>query len=305
MICDIRGNEMKVLVTGGTGLLGKALVHSCTDNAEIVATFVGEYRMRDNRQVRYLKLDIRDKNGYDDLFKGFKPDVVIHTAGIGSPDYAEINRELVTDINVNGTKNILELSEKYESKFIFISSNGIYDGNAAPYAEEETATPINYYGLVKLMGEKMTRKAKVPFAIIRPILMYGWPFSFERGNIVTLAISKLAQGETFHAYDDVYANPLFNHGCAEAIWRVINNNEFDAFNIAGADRVNIYGLLVKAAEVFGLDKDAVIPVQQGYFNELARRPRDTSFKTDKMEKVLGLKPIGLEEGLTAMKENRS
>lgn len=296
---------MKVLITGGTGLLGKALIEGAGTDVEIVATYVGDYKMRDDGGSRYRQFDVRDVIGYSDLFKKFEPDVTIHTAGIGSPDYAEVNRDAVLDVNYNGTRNIIQLCEKFGSKFMYISSNGIYDGDNAPYSEEDAAKPVNYYGSVKLMGEEITRRAKVPFAIIRPILMYGWPFPWERGNIVTLAISKLAQGEIFHAYDDVYTNPLFNRGCAEAIWHVVNDDKFGEFNIAGADRINIYGLLVKAAEVFGLNKDAVIPVQQGYFNELARRPRDTSFKTDKMEKVLGLKPIGLEEGLTAMKENRS
>ncbi|MBP7530003.1 MAG: sugar nucleotide-binding protein, partial [Syntrophorhabdaceae bacterium] len=134
------------------------------------------------------------------------------------------------------------------------------------------------------------------------ILMYGWPFAFERANIVTLAVAKLRKGEKVHAYDDVYANPLLNSSCAVAIWNMIDKNEFGVFNIAGSDRVNIYQLLTRTAEIFGLDENLISPVQQGYFNELARRPRDTSFRTDKMETVLGLKPLTLEEGLIIMRE---
>lgn len=295
---------MKVLVTGGTGLLGKGLIENAGLEVEVVATYLGDYKMRDDDRVRYIQLDIRDFGGYDQLYKEFKPDVTIHTAGIGSPDFAELNRDTVLDVNCNGTRNIIGMCEKYDSMFIYISSNGIYDGDNAPYGEEDAAEPVNYYGVVKLMGEDITRKARVPFAIVRPILMYGWPFPSERGNIVTLAISKLARGERVHAYDDVYANPLLNTSCAEAIWRMINDKKFGVFNIAGADRVSVYEFLVKAAEVFALNRDLISPVQQGFFNELARRPRDTSFNTTKMERELGLKPLSLAEGLSLMKKDK-
>lgn len=294
---------MRALITGGTGLLGKALIDDCADDVEVLATFVGEYDMLDNEQVKYHKLDIRDRDGYDNLIHNFQPDTIIHTAGIGSPDYAEANRELVRDININGTKNILELCEKHDAKFVFISSNGIYDGNNAPYSEEDKAVPINYYGEIKLEGEEITRKAKIPFAIIRPILMYGWPLSVERENIVTLAISKLRKCEMVHAYDDVFANPLLSSSCASAIWGMINDDKFGIYNIAGADRVSVYQLIIKTAEVFGLDKSFVSPVQQGFFNELAPRPRDTSFSTEKIERELGFKPVSVREGLLQMKKS--
>jgi dTDP-4-dehydrorhamnose reductase len=295
---------MRVLVTGGTGLLGKALSDTCDNQIEITATYVGNYNMRDSDKVKYLQLDVRDKYGYTELFKNFKPDITIHAAGIGSPDFAENNRELVRDINLNGTRNILDMCNKFDSKFVFISSNGIFDGNNAPYSEEDKAEPVNYYGEVKLEGEEITKKTKIPFVIVRPILMYGWQYPFERANIVTQSLSSLQNQEIVHAYDDVYSKPLLNYSCANAIWKIIHENKLGVYNIAGADRVNVYQLITKAAEIFNLNKSLIIPVQQGYFNELTKRPCDTSFNTDKMEKELGIKPLSLDEGLSLMKQGK-
>jgi dTDP-4-dehydrorhamnose reductase len=295
---------MKVLITGGTGLLGKALLESCISQIEIIATYVGNYCMQDNDHVKYFKLDIRDKNGYINLFKDYKPEVTIHTAGIGSPDFAEQNRTLVSEINLNGTKNIIENCERNNSKLIFISSNGIYDGRNAPYAEEDKAEPVNYYGTIKLKGEEITKKAKIPLVIVRPILMYGWHYPFERSNIVTQSISKLQKGEIVYAYEDVYVNPLLNFSCATSIWKIVNENKIGDYNIGGADRVSIHQLVSKVAEIFNLNKALVAPVRQGYFNELVERPQDTSLKTDKMEKELGIKPLTLDDGLRFMRERQ-
>jgi dTDP-4-dehydrorhamnose reductase len=290
---------MRVLITGASGLLGKALIEANKCH-EIIATYVGNYSMQDQRCVQYFKMDIRDRIGYAKLFKQYQPQVTIHTAGIGSPDFAEQNKELVSDINLNGTKNIAENCELFNSKLIFISSNGIYDGCHAPYGEDDKAEPLNYYGMIKLNGEAAIKETRIPHAIVRPILMYGWNHSFERANIVTQSILKLQQGEKVYAYDDVYVNPLFNDSCAEVIWKMINDDKIGDYNIGGADRVSIYQLICKVAEIFNLDKLLAVPVQQGYFNELVARPQDTTLKTEKMEKELGIKPLSLDEGLALM-----
>ena len=295
---------MRIFITGGTGLLGKALIENRSDNDEIVSTYLGDYTMNDDSGIRYLKLDIRDLEKGIRIFRVFRPEVVIHTASIGSPDYAEQHREETEDINVSGTQKIISICEQFGAKFIYISSNGIYDGERAPYGEDSRAEPINYYGEVKLQAEAVTKQARIRHAIVRPILMYGWNHPFERPNIVTHAILKLQKKEKIYAYDDVYVNPLFNQSCSNAIWAIIKNEKYDAFNIAGADRVSIYQLLKKVADIFHLNGNLIEPVQQGFFNELVMRPRDTSFKTEKMERELGLKPLFLEEGLQLMKESR-
>ncbi|OGC22596.1 hypothetical protein A3J90_06955 [candidate division WOR-1 bacterium RIFOXYC2_FULL_37_10] len=296
--------QNKVLITGGTGLLGKALIEKNDDGDEIMATYTGNYVAESHGQVKYLMLDIRDKSGYESLFNDFRPNVVIHTASIGSPDFAHNNRGITLEVNVNGVKNILSLCERYNSTLIHISSNGIYDGENAPYSEDDHAEPKNYYGQTKLQGEEVVKKTEIPFAIVRPILMYGWNHSFERQNIVTIALSKLIKNEKVFVYDDVYSNPLFSGSCANAIWKMINSNQYGIFNLAGRERVSIYELVVAVAEIFNLNKELVIPVKQGYFNELVPRPKDTSYNTAKMEKILKIKPLTLFEGLEKMRSTQ-
>ena len=293
-----------ILITGGTGLLGRSLVHKLKNNYEVTATYVGDYDIGNSDHATFVKVDVRDYNGNNAIFERKKPHVVIHTASIGSPDFAEKNKDLTWQINVEGTKSILSLCEKYDCKFIYISSNGIYDGEHAPYSEDDNANPINYYGRIKLEGEKITQMSGTTSAIVRPILLYGWNHPFERPNIVTLALEKLSRREPVMAYEDVFINPLYVEDCSEGILQIIERGRYETFNFAGKDRTSICGLLKKAAEVFNLDASLVLPVKQGYFNELVPRPKDTSYVTSKMEKELSLKPSGLNEGLILMKRQR-
>jgi len=295
---------MKIIITGGSGLLGKSLIETRNPNFKIVATYVGKYTMKDNADIKYQKIDIRDHDAHEHLFQEFRPDVTIHTAGIGSPDYAEKHRKEAWDINVGGTKNIYSLCEKFNSRLVYISSNGIYDGGKAPYGEEDIPEPINYYGELKLKAEEILTKTEIPCAIVRPILMYGWNYQFERSNIATYALERMAKGLKIQVYDDVFLTPLYSMMCGKAIWRIIQDEKYDVFNIAGADRVSIYQMIKKLADIFEFKEELIEPVKQGYFNELVRRPKDTSFKTDKMQSVLGMKPLSMSEGMKAMKASR-
>jgi len=135
--------------------------------------------------------------------------------------------------------------------------------------------------------------------------MYGWNYAFERQNIVTQCLEKLRRREKVFVYDDVYCNPLYADNCAIAIWKIIAEGKYGTYNIGGAERVSIFDLIRKAADIFHLDKNLVNPVQEGYFNELVKRPKDTTFVTDKMIKILNHKPLSVSEGLTLMKKSEA
>lgn len=295
---------MKVLITGGTGLLGKALVETAKEDCEIAVTHLGNCDLKDTDRVKYRVLDVRDEKRNAGFCEEFRPDITIHMAGVGSPDYAEKHKEEAREINIGGTHTILRNCEKFRSAFIYISSNAVYDGDNAPYREDDEANPINYYGRIKLEGEKISRKSAVRCSVIRPILLYGWNHPGGRQNIVTYALSRLKRGEKVFAYNDVFANPIFAPRCADAIWKIIEEEKYETFNIAGKDTVSIYELIKSAAKAFDFDHGLVVPVQQGFFKELVRRPKDTSYNTAKMRDVLGIMPVSVEEGLLLMKKSK-
>ena len=295
---------MKILLTGGTGLLGKSIIDTNKDNEIIsISNDDNDLLSKINVNTEYINADILNVDRCLDIAKSFKPNYLIHCASIGSPDFAEKNKEITWNTNVNGTAKMVDICNCVGSKMIYISSNGIYDGLSAPYSETDKPIPLNYYGETKLKAEEITKECKNGCTIVRPILMYGWNSSLSRKNIVTMALDKLNKNENIFVYNDVYSNPLYSIQCAQAIWKIIENGYEGIFNIAGKERTTIYGLIKKVAEVFEKDKNLVKPVKQGYFSELVSRPIDTSFNTDKMVNQLGITPLTLEEGLTLMKNS--
>jgi dTDP-4-dehydrorhamnose reductase len=239
------------------------------------------------------------------IFEWANPDVVIHTAAVGSVDFAEKNREETRKVNVGGTEVVAALCQIFKSRLIYISSNAVFDGRAPFYSETAPVNPINYYGQLKVEAENIVRESSVPWVIVRPILMYGWPYQGERDNPVVWWVRSLEDGKPIKVVDNVFSKPLPAWSCAEVVWEVIRQHRTGIYHVAGRDHLSLYQFALQVAEVFDLDARLITPVPDSYFPEIAPRPRDTSFDTTKMENELGVKTIGVKEGLLRMKSERT
>jgi len=290
-----------ILITGGTGLLGKGVEETIPENCEIISIHQRPYQMHDSK-VRHLLLDIRDKSAVEQLFSKYRFDAVIHAAGIASVDYVKNNYAESLESNIVGTLNISSACRKSGAYLIYISSNAVFDGLSAPYDETSRPNPVNEYGEIKLECERLIEKTIPDACIIRPILMYGWNHSTGRSNPVTWLLEKLKTGQKINVVDDVWENPLYNHQCGDAIWRSIEMRLSGKVHIAGADVLNRFQLAVLTAKVFGLDSGLITAVKSTSFPDLASRPPNTSFSTHKMQELLGIKPVSVRAGLEDMQK---
>lgn len=294
---------LRVLITGGTGLLGKTLVETAPEDCEVLATYY-QNRPPAEWQDRFYPIDVRDESAVAHLWNISKPQVVIHTAGIGSVDEAERNPDVVHHVNVEGTKNVGRACDRLGALFVFISSNAVFDGLHPPYRETSPLRAITRYGALKIEAEMWVRERRSPHLIIRPILMYGWPLPGGRDNAVTRWLAQLEKGCAVEVAEDIYSTPLWAPNCAEAIWVAVKRHRTGTYHVAGADRVSLVTFAKRTACAFGCDDRLVTPVPSRWFTSLAPRPRDTSFVTTKMEQELGVRPLGLTEGLARMHRTR-
>jgi len=294
----------RVLITGGTGLLGVAIQQSAPKDIRVSSIYYPERSLSESLPFPIRVADVTDRMQMHSIFEWAKPDVVIHTAAIGSVDFAEKNREKTKKVNVGGTKIVTELCKIYKSRLIYISSNAVFDGCNPLYTETDPVNPINYYGQLKVEAEDIVNESGLSWAIVRPILMYGWPCQGERDNPVVWWVRSLEDGKPIKVVDNVFNKPLPAWSCAEAIWEVIHQHRTGVYHSAGRDHLSLYQFALQVAEVFGLDASLITPVPDSFFPEIAPRPKDTSFDTSKMESELGVKPIGIRDGLLRMKYER-
>ena len=159
--------KMRVLVTGGAGYIGS---HTCVELLEaghevfVIDNLCNGHeaalkRVQDitNRELQFMNADIRDSTKLDEIFKIFKPDSVIHFAGLKAVGESVTDPIKYYDVNVGGSVSLLKAMSKAEcDKIVFSSSATVYGKpQYLPYDEEHPTNPVNPYGRTKLIIENI------------------------------------------------------------------------------------------------------------------------------------------------------
>lgn len=300
--------KKRVLITGGTGLLGTYLLKTAPKDFEVYATLHEFKDHYDSESTTFVDLDIRDKEMVEKVIKEVKPDYVFHTAAHARLDYCEEHQDDAHNTNYLGTKYIVDsLKKTTNGRIIFCSTNATYDGFSPPYDEKSPQKGKSYYAKTKISAEKYIEKRSSNFTIVRLMTMYGWNLQPNKKNMVSMAIEKLSQGEPLWMTNDVFNNMLYAREAAQFFWSIARSPKVTKntkFNIAGKNKLNRYNTTMQICDVFDLNNDLVTEVTSDYFSgkEVTRAP-DTSFSTAKAEKVMNFKPMTLRAGLKHMRSH--
>lgn len=149
---------MKYLVTGGAGFIGSHIVDELLkqDNEVTIVDnlFSGKLKNIDAKKVKFVNADIRDFEILKKECKG--ADFILHQAARRSVPASFEEPEEYHDVNINGTRNVLEAARLNDVKrVVFASSSSVY-GNVDQFPQKESfdPDPISPYALTKLAGEK-------------------------------------------------------------------------------------------------------------------------------------------------------
>jgi nucleoside-diphosphate-sugar epimerase len=166
----------KLLITGGAGFLGFHLCRKLSPHFdEIIINDIIPFNKKEyDSNVRYFKQDIRDKEGMNNLIKTEEPDFIIHAAA-ALPLYKP---DIIMQVNIGGTKNILDAALEYGVKrVVFISSTAVYGvPEKHPLYEGDTLIGVGPYGETKIIAEKICEKYRekgLCIPIIRPKTFIG------------------------------------------------------------------------------------------------------------------------------------
>jgi dTDP-4-dehydrorhamnose reductase len=286
----------RLLVTGASGLLGNWTVALAESDYLVTPTDIIE-----TPHPNAVKADITDEAAISNLFNKVKPDLVIHTASETNVDRCETEKERAWKINVEGTRNIAEACQKNSAKLVCISTDYVFDGEKGLYVEEDTPNPIDFYGLTKLEGEKQVMKRCENYAILRTSVLYGrhpWKQDF-----VAWVINKLRQNQEITVVDDHFNTPTLADNLANMALEVAERDLQDVFHASGIERISRYEFARKIAQTFNLNSVLIKPIKMNELKAwIAKRPKDSSLNTEKVQKQLKTKPLNINEGLVKLKE---
>ncbi len=294
-------NKKKILITGSHSLLGKYLVEELRNDFKLIlTTHCLKHTTYKILNTKY-NLDITNPSEVHHTVNQYQPDFVIHLAAVSNIDFCEKNQQLAHQVNVQGTKNIINTLKGSNTLLFFLSSSMVFDGKNSPYKEMDQPNPINYYGRTKYTAEQLIQNSDVNSIIIRSSTMYGIPPSGARDNDYSYYLKKLSQSQPLYLVNDRWYNPVPASFVARVIRELIadkSRKNGEIFHIGGADRTNRYDFvkaLIKVAKIAHPPK--LIPVAHDYFSGLAPRPIDITLSTIKIQRKFGLTVPTIYEGI--------
>lgn len=231
-------NYKKILITGGTGKLGKLLVNLLvTKGFEVISPSRSE-------------MDITDKSNVFKFIKKQNVDALIHCAALASVYECEKDSRKAMEVNLEGTWNVVNsVLDNKEMRFVYISTDYVYAGTDGPYKESDLIKPFSIYGLSKLGGEYVVNILE-NHCIIRASF-------FDPGNIPF---------DT--SPNDSYCSKLSLQEMGDAIVALLENKFIGTVNV-GQERTSLYDILRKY-------KPELKPVKLAEIPSPVKRAKDSS-----------------------------
>jgi len=283
-----------ILVTGANGQLSRALQKELI-NDELYVTSSSE-------------LNLINQNKIQILLKKINPSLIIHTAAFTKVDDAEIQKELVMEINFELTKIIANFAHKNNIPLIFFSTDYVFDGlKNTPYIEDDFREPINIYGLSKKYAEDYIVQLCEKFIIFR----ISWIYDLQGSNFVNTILSIIQSQNVIKVVNDQFGSPTPTFFIAKIVKKVIeltykNSFPWGIYHLSTSGIASWYEfskLIINNIKFINQRfnrKIHIEPVSSANYSRLANRPKYSKLCCDKIEKVLGMNMMDWKESFIQM-----
>ena len=250
---------MDLLVTGGTGLLGSAVVRAAEErNWKVTAP-------------SHSEMDVVDLESCVRVIKSKAPDCVIHCAAFTEVDKAEIEPERAMRVNRDGSANVARAAVLAGSDIVHISTDYVFDGRAkSPYGTDEPVSPLGVYATSKVAAETAVieeTSGLVSLLIVRT----GWLYGGGRRDFVDKVLESGEAGEDLQIVDDQRGCPTWTCNAAESVLDLIDLEMSGILNVRDAGQTTWCEFARAVLGMAGISS-TVEGVSSRSFGAPARRP---------------------------------
>ena len=256
---------MKVLVTGSSGQLGRAIQRLGISTAH---------------QFTYLdkfQLDITSENQVLETFKAGAFDYCINCAAYTDVEGAEKEPEKAYELNHEAVINLAEAAKKYQTVLIHISTDYVFDGRTiTSYTENDTPNPINVYGASKFEGEKAVQSILSKYFIIRT----SWLYSQTGKNFYTTILRKAKEDGIIRVTDAQKGCPTLSDNLASFIIDLIErrNENYGIYHFTDGTPMTWYDFARNILETNQLLSSTKL-IKEDPVVRLAKRPENSILTT--------------------------
>lgn len=286
----------KILVVG-SGFLGSNIAKQFASLGHVVIQ-----TNLTNMQKGSYALNITDPKMIDYCFEKIRPDIVVNCAGNTDIDLLEKNPQLAYSVNGHGVKNLAISSQKFNSRLVHVSTDGVFDGIIGNYSETDMPNPVNVYAKSKIIGEEETRQNCQNYVVIRTNF-YG---EHQNGKFLfSNILEKLRNGISITGFADVIFTPLEITNLSQLISDVALSNYTGILNLASDEPISKYEFCLQMAKTLGFNTGLVKKGSIDEMNFIAKRPKNTSLINQKSKQIIRHDIISLADWLADYKKRQS
>ena len=261
-----------ILVTGSNGQLGKELQQLADSYPRDRFVFAS----RDDMQLHVFGV-------VENFFIATKPQYCINCAAYTAVDKAEEEQDMAMLVNGEAVGNLAAVCKKYQTKFIHISTDYVFDGESeTPYKEVDATGPINTYGKSKLLGEQLCMKEDEDAIIIRT----SWVYSSFGHNFVKTMMRLMNERNELNVVADQIGSPTYAADLAKAILDIISSGKWVSgiYHYSNEGKISWYEFAQAIKEITN-SKAVVHPIETAQYPTPARRPHYSLLNKEKIKSV--------------------
>jgi len=267
---------LRVVVTGGRGLVGEALTEHCAAVGDEVLSY------------GHKDLDITDRDAVQEVVRGARPDVVVNCAAWTNVDGCESDQERAFAANAKGPENLAAACKEAECIFVTISTDYVFDGaKSGFYTQLDEPNPESVYAASKLQGERLSALAYGGSIIVRT----GYVFGPGGINFLSTVVERIKKGERIKAISDAYGTPTYAKDLAVRLRELAEKNVAGIYHVVNSGPgVSFEEFTRKAVALIRNSEVVVEAVSADALNRPAKRPRNSRLRCLLTEKI-GLPPL--------------
>lgn len=250
---------MNIIVTGVKGQLGHDVVNELSSRGykHVMGTDITD-------------LDITKKDEVESFFNVNRPSVIIHCAAYTAVDKAEDNKELCMNVNVQGTKNLVDIAQKYDAKIVYISTDYVFDGTKEGfYNVDDQPNPKSVYGESKYLGEVETRKYSNHF-----IVRISWVFGKNGQNFVRTMLRLGKEKDSLNVVNDQVGSPTYTLDLSKLLVDMIETEKFGTYHATNEDSCTWFEFTKEIFRLTGISIP-VKPITTDQYPTRAVRPKNS------------------------------
>jgi dTDP-4-dehydrorhamnose reductase len=214
-------------------------------------------------------LDITNLSAVMSRVGDFRPDLLVHCAGMTNVDRCAQEPDEAIRINGLGTKYLALACQRFNAALCYVSTNEVFDGTrGTPYREYDAANPINPYGYSKWVGEQVVRELLPMHYIVRT----SWIFSHTGQNFLQRIVSRAAQGASLAVVTNEVASPTYSEDLVEALAVLVETGSFGTYHLVNEGVVSRYAFARAILDAYGYEGYPIQPVIGAQYPRPSRPP---------------------------------